>query len=463
MRPRQFWVYMSIYITTLLLIFLINYSGYKTGEMYSFLQELLKSVFYQVLLIQIITLWIWGTFNSGSAIGEEVNERTYDFFRMLPMTPRAKTIGVLIGKNLVVLLMAFFNFVLMLAIGLAADLNKVLLGQMVLVLLCGAILANSMTLLSSINPKGRRKKSAIGGFVVLAFILGPVIINGVVELAKAKNVENLMVWFFEFKLPVMIMVSIIALYLSCWTIKGILRKFTREDEPLFTRAGAYLFMFGFELVVIGSFYHYLFKLNESYELERKAINFAFWMVSFAPVLAIPLGSVRTIDKYLEFTGIRLSRTGGKMRLAQLIMFSNLSLGLGLFAIWAALATTTTIITRLPLTDYIVYIGAILSFYVFLLLLLEVFVVISPTVGKIGILLVFIIGIYSVLPIILAGIFDASFLSPHSPFGYAIYLLDQNQELETHFRVAAFNVLLCITPAVIIFRRHAYVISARKQM
>jgi MFS family permease len=463
MRPRQFWVYMSIYITTLLLMFLINYSRYITTNAFDTLPELFKSVFYQLLVIQIITLWIWGTFNSGSAIGEEVVDKTYDFFRLLPLTPKAKTIGILVGKNLIVLLIAACNFILMVALGIAADLNKMLLAQMILTLVCGAILTNSLTLLSSINPKGRRNKSGVAGFIALAFILGPVIINGVVELANKSDVEKVMGRFFEFKLPVMILASIIVLYFSCWTIKGILRKFTYEDEPLFTRKGAYIFMLGFQFVVFGLFYHYLFEVKSSLEIERTGLNFAFWMVSFVPVLAVPLGSVRTNDKYLEFAGRVVSKTGRKLRLARLTLFSNLSLGLGLFAIWAPLAAVTTYFTNLPIADHLVIIGVISTFYVFLLLLLEVFVVISPSVNKIGILLIFIIGIYSILPIILAGIFDASALSPHSPIGYTIYMLDQNQEFATNMRVAVVNLLLCVIPAILILRRHADVIKARQRM
>jgi MFS family permease len=465
MRPRQFWVYMSIYIATLLLMFLINYSGYKTSEMYNTLSELFKSVFYQLLVMQIIVLWIWGTFNSGSAISEEVVDKTYDFFRLLPLTPKAKTIGILVGKNLIVLLVAACNFIFLIAAGIAADLNKMLLAQMMLTLVCGAILINSFTLLSSINPKGRRNKSGVAGFIVLAFILGPVTINGVVSLANKSDVEEVMGLFFGFKLPIMILASIIVLYFSCWTIKGILRKFTYEDEPMFTRKGAYIFMLGYEFVVFGLLNPYLSWVNPSTELDQKGLNFAFWLASSLPVIAIPLGSIRTIDKYLEFAGL-LSRTGDKLRLARLTLFSNLSLGIGLFAIWAAVSAATTYLAGLPIVAHLVIIGVIFTFYFLLLLLLELYVVVSPSVNKIGVLLIFIIGIYAILPLILAGIFNIVALAPHSPVGYLGYAastLDCGQDITTHARVAAVNILLCVIPAILILRRHADVIKARQQM
>jgi MFS family permease len=447
-------------------MFLINYSRYITTNVFDTLPDLFKSVFYQFIVIQIITLWVWGTFNSGSAIGEEVVDKTYDFFRLLPLTPRAKTIGILVGKNLIVLLMAACNFILMVAFGLAADLNKMLLAQMILTLVCGAILTNSLTLLSSINPKGKRGKGGVAGFIALAFIFGPVIINGVVELANKSDVEKVMGRFFEFKLPIMVLASIITLYFSCWTIKGILRKFTYEDEPLFTRKGAYIFMLGYEFVVFGLFYHYLSRGNSSIELDQRGLNFGFWLASSLPVFAVPLGSIRTIDKYLEFAGRLPSRTGGKLRLARLTLFSNLSLGIGLFAIWAAISTATTYLAGLPIKEHLVIIGVIFTFYVFLLLLFELYVVVSPTVNKIGILLLFIIGIYAILPIVLASLFSVDALAPHSPvgyLGYAAFTLDQNQDITTHLRVAIVNILLCVIPAILILRRHAGVIKARQRM
>jgi MFS family permease len=462
MRPRQFWVYMSIYIATLLLMFLINYSGYETQDMYKTLQELFKGVFYQFLVIQIITLWIWGTFNSGSAIGEEVTDKTYDFFRLLPMTPRAKTIGIFIGKNLIVLLMAVCSFIFMIAVGIAAGLNKMLLAQMIMTLVCGAILTNSLTLLSSINSKGKRGKSAIVGFIVLAFILGPVIIHGVVELSNVTDAEKVMGHFFELKLPVMILASIIALYFSCWTIKGILRKFTYEDEPLFTRTAAFLFMLGYEFIVFGLFYHYLFQADSS-QIELTGLNYSFWAVSLLPVIAVPLGSVRTFDKYLEFAGHIISRTGGKLRLARLTMFSNLSLGLGLIAIWASLAVVITYFAKLPMKDHLIYIGVIFTFYLFLLLLLEVFVVISPTVNKIGVLLIFIIAAQTILPLILSGIFKLSGIGLLSPLGYFGHIIEWNRHITIDLWVAVVNLLLCIIPAILIFSRHTSIIKTRQRM
>jgi hypothetical protein len=221
-------------------------------------------------------------------------------------------------------------------------------------------------------------------------------------------------------------------------------------------------MLGYEFVMFGLFYHYLFKADLSL-MERTGLNFAFLTVSLIPVLIVPLGSVRTFDKYLEFTGRAISKNTGNLRLARLTMFSNLSLGLGLFVIWASLAAVTAYFTNLPMKDHLIYIGVIFTFYLFLLLLLEVFVVISPTVSKIGILLIFIIAAQMILPMIFSGIFDNQDIAKFSPFGYFGHMINWDRQITIDLWVAGVNLVLCIIPAILIIRRHADVIKARQRM
>ncbi len=460
MRPRQFWIYTSIYLAVLLMIFLINYSGYKNEVMYKTLTGLHKSLFFQFLVLQILVMWVWASFNSSSAVREEVTDKTYDFFRMLPIPARSKMVGILVGKNLVALLLAALNFILLIGFGLAGKLSANLLAQVVLLLISVALLANSVALLSSVNPKGKKSKSGIVGFILLAFFLGPAIINGVIEFAEAKDIELVKAKFFTLELPVLILISLVVLYFWCWSIKGILRKFTREDEPMFTRTGAYLFMLGYQFVLFGLFYYYLLHPKSG----AFTINLAFWLTSLYAIVSIPLGSKRSFNRYLEFSGLYLSSSGSKLRLPRLFLYSNLSLGLGLFAIWAIVAMTTTSLAGLDFVEHLDVIAVFLSFYLFLLLLLEVHVVASPYASKLGVLLIFIVGVYAVFPLIVAGIFDIDEVAWHSPFGYVFYLFDQSQrQLQTTVRIAVVNLLLSAVPAAIILRRYVDVIKARRKM
>jgi len=453
---------MTIYISILLMIFFINYTGYKNETMYSTITALFKSLFYQFLVMQILVMWIWASFSSGSAIREEVFEKTYDFFRMLPLSARTKAAGILVGKNLIALLLAAFNFVLISVFGIAGGLTPMLLFQVILTTVSVAIFANSTALLSSINTKGKKRKNEIIAFVLLAFFLGPAIINGVIAMAGFKDIETKPGYFFEFKIPVLVLASIIILYFSCWNVKGLLRKFTYEDKPLYNRPGAILFLMGYELVMLGLFYHYL--TDESGGLFLRQFNLGFWLVSLTPLLMIPFASIRSYERYFEYVSFSFARSGGHINPLRMTLYSNLTLWLGLFGIWIVFAIISTFLSKQSLGENLITISVILSFYLFVLLLLEVNVVVNPSTPKIWVLLIFVFGVYVILPLILAGVLEVEGFYPHSPLGYAVYIADLTQQkFLTDMRVAMVNLMLCIPPAAVVIGRYISIINARQQM
>ena len=105
MRPRQLWIYITIYVSVVVLLLYINYTGYKYQEMYNNNTEKLSiSLCYQFLILQALLLWIWGAYNSGSAITNEIRGNSYDFFRMLPLSAgkkpsKARTRAARLGKR----------------------------------------------------------------------------------------------------------------------------------------------------------------------------------------------------------------------------------------------------------------------------------------------------------------------------------------------------------------------------
>jgi len=161
MRPRQLWVYITIYVSVVALILFINYTAYKYQEILSQYTSFFTSVCYQFLVFQTLLLCLVGARNSGAAIKEEVIGKSYDFFRMLPISAGRKTVGILVGKNLVVILLGAVNFVLIIIFGLLGDVSGSLLKQGFFSLVSMAILANSLALLASINPKSQRKRGGL--------------------------------------------------------------------------------------------------------------------------------------------------------------------------------------------------------------------------------------------------------------------------------------------------------------
>ncbi len=460
MRPRQLWIYITIYIAVIALILFINYTAYQYQEWFGNQTRFFKGLYYQFLILQVIVLCILAMINSSSAIKDEVTGKSYDFFRMLPISAGKKAAGILIGKNLVVLLLAGVNFLLLIILGMLGRMNGVLLGQYFLAVISVAVLTNSVALLSSINPVRARKKNHIVTLIVFGFIFAPLFLSALgIATRKINLLENITGKFYTIELPVLILISLVALYFSCWSIKGTLRRFTREDEPLFTRMGAYLFMLGFEFVLFGLFYKYLM------EGARKT-NYLYWLISFLLVLLVPLGSLRSFDKYLEHSGlIRIKSAGNKNLMSRMLLYSNLPFDFSLFAIWALCSIGTILITKQGLLYNLYYIVVLFSFYLFLMLLLELYVVYKPVSNKIGLLLSFIAIVYLFLPLILSGVLDNKEVYLYSLLGFYTRVLfyESAPGISTITRIWLINVVLCIVPIILIWTRYRHILTARKKM
>jgi hypothetical protein len=428
--------------------------------------EMFTSLYYQFLVIQVLTLWLWGAFNSNSAISDEVTDRTFDFFRMLPLTANAKTTGILVGKNLIMLLVAGCNFIFLILFGFMGRIHIMLQAQVIFVLSASAILTNSVGLLSSINLKSKKTKSGIIIFGGLTFLLGPAVISAIIGLYNTKNFEAVTGSFYGLKIPVLVLTGLILIYFICWSIKGTLRLFTHEDGPMFTRTGAYLFIIGYAIIIVGLFYSELANQdkNPPYPYYSITLNYICWFLMLLPALTIPLGSIYSYDDYLEFAGMYNSRSEKQLRLSRLFLQSNLFLGLGLCIIWTLVSLLTTYLAGLPIIEQLMTIGVILSFSIFVMLMLELYIVIAPYTSKIGLLVIFVIVGLTIFPLIFAGALDIKGLSPHSPLGYIVYISESSRrEIKIDVRVLSANILLCIAPAVIIFRRYSNIIRARQKM
>jgi hypothetical protein len=463
MRPRQFWIYITIYIAVITLLFFTNYTAYQFQDLFGDLTRFFKSIYNQFLVLQVIVLCVLGAFNSGSAIKNEITGKSYDFFRLLPISAGKKAVGILVGKNLVVLLLAGINFLLLIIFGMLGQVDTSLLGQTFLALISVAVLLSSITLLSSIRSVGKQKKSNTVAIIFLIIFLGPFIIQALIGMwFGASQLDKLGIVigkFYTFELPILILFSLVILYFSCWSIKGILRRFTREDESLFTRFGAYLFMLGFEFVLFGLFYTYL-------KDGARRTNNLFWLISLFPVLLIPFGSIRSFDKYLEHSGLMQSRLPeNKNIMPRMLLYSNLFLSFCLFTIWALCSIGTTVIAGQDLLHHLYLIFILFSFYLFLMLLLELYVVYTSHSNKIGLLLVFITAVYIILPLILSGILEIRMIYKHSPAGFIFELLYpfRKGEVSVQPSVWVVNLILCIIPIILIWKRYKHILAARSKM
>ncbi len=308
MRPRQLWIYATIYAIIIFLLLMLNSAAGNTA----------KDIYIQFLLFQALILFIWAVYNSGSAIGEEITNKSYDFFRMLPLTAHQKISGIIIGKNLINGLFAAINFILLLLFGMAGKVRFSLLYQTILVLIAGTLAINLASLLFSLNVKKRNSNSRVA-IILLVIITAPFLIGATAALCDEEISESTAVRFYQTRIPVLLFITLIFLYLSGWAYQGILRRFTKEKEPLFSGKGAILFAVGSELILLGLYFAYLTGRG------RYTMTYlSFWAISLLVILWVAGGASRTFDKYGDVPIIvgGLMATPSVHSLRYLFMFGN---------------------------------------------------------------------------------------------------------------------------------------------
>lgn len=457
LRPSQFWIYITVYLSVLVLLLFINYATYQYQSFYSSLSEFFSGIYFQFIIFEVIILWAWATYNSGSAIKEEISENSYDFFRMLPMPAYKKMIGILVGKNLVTILFSGINFGFLLFFGLSGQVNLSLQGQIFIMLIAVTVLTNSAALLSSIGPVRKKKKHSPLIAILLAFFFIPPLLGALGQLARNEDFHKHRVGFYNLDIPILLLISAITLYFSCWVTKGIIRRFTLEDEPLFDSKGALLFLLGYEIVTLGLFFQHFSK--------SLIIVYLFWAFTLAPAMVVVLCSLKNMDKYFEYSrelGTRPNKN--KHMMPALLAHSNLFVGVGLFAIWASFAIGTILGNDLDLMQNFFILLTLFSFYAFMLLILELYAVYKGTYSKIGLLLVFIFAVYLILPLILSGVMGNEVIYRYSLFGYLGGIITEpNEDFILEPSVLLINLALCIIPAMLVWKRYVHILDLRKKM
>ena len=218
-------------------------------------------------------------------------------------------------------------------------------------------------------------------------------------------------------------------------------------------------MLGFEFVLFGLFYEFLTE-------GAQKTNYLYWLISLLPVLLVPIWSLRSFDRYLEHSGLIQGKSAGNKNLVSgFLLYSNLLPVLVLFAIWTAGSIVTALMTGQELLYNLYYIIILFSFYLFLMLLLELYVVYKPVSNKIGLLLSFIAIVYLFLPLILSGILDNKEVYLYSLLGFYTRVLfyESAPGISTITRIWLINVVLCIVPIILIWKRYQHILTARKKM
>lgn len=456
LRPQQVWVFEAMYVCIVLLLLFINSSIYRYGEgAYRTPAELNRGLFVQFSVIQLFLLWLLCPANCSNVVAREIADKSFDFFRMLPVSATTKAVGILIGRNLFCLITAAINFCLCLLFAFWGQLSAAFIGQMTAVLFALTLALNLLAMLFSIITYKKSKATSMPVLLVIGvFAFGP-IIGTLMNAVGQQKLENVSAFFFIFKMPVLYLVAGCALFVVLWAYIGVLRRFTYEYESLFTRAGAVLFVLTLMVVLIGLFYPFFFHYD--------GVNTArgFWIAGLVPLGIIPLFALRSFDKYLE-----ISRTAHRTEglFGKLLINSNGVTGLLLYLIWAIFAIIAAIIAKADLNELLWFgISAFLA-YMIILALIETYVVWQPKNEKIGYLIAFAGGMYFFLPIILATLFDSEKLLLFSPLGLTqLFQYESEYLVMTVLAPVLVNLILATLLGLLIGKRYYDLITIRGRL
>jgi hypothetical protein len=287
----------------------------------------------------------------------------------------------------------------------------------------------------------------------------PQMIASLYGVTSHQELQTYMVAFYKVDIPVLLLISFFGFCFAIWAYRGIIRKFNKEDEPLFSRTGAIFFMFGYELMLLGLFLPHL-----ANKLDIP-LHILFFVLSLSPLYLVYLASQRTLLGYMEFAGLSVGPARNQTPdHLDLLRYSNLTLGLILFLIWALGTLILTKLTRTSLTLDLSLVACLSLSSLFLILLAELWVLYQPQSEKIGFLLAFLAGIYFVLPLILAGLLNNNAIAWVSPIGLFSTLFEGHDHhfytLKIH---AVSNLVLCVIPVFLVARQYQNILQVRKTM
>ena len=118
LRPMACSISIGIYLTVAALVVILAFTAtYEHGRLAT--REFWRGLFITFSILQILLLWVVGMYHAGSAIQQEVTEKSVDFFRLLPLSAAEKITGILIGRNIIVLGLGMLNTAIVAGCGLA--------------------------------------------------------------------------------------------------------------------------------------------------------------------------------------------------------------------------------------------------------------------------------------------------------------------------------------------------------
>jgi len=442
LRPSRLYTSIILYIGLLMVIFIINLTISIAGH-YDNASQLCRSIFVQFTVFQAVVFWLWIPNNCFAAIRDEVTEKSYDFFKMLPLSASQKTWGILVGKNAAALAVGAVNFIIMLFVVPLSAISIWFFIQLFVLIITSSLLAASLMLLVSLNSTHKKKTNSNMAVIIPIVFVGPWLFGFIANIFRNNELESATGKFFVFSLPLLTLLSCLTIYFTAWTLKGLSRKFNKENEPLMNGTGALLFFAGAQVVTLGLFWNTL----------DSTVGFCGFLTTSASVLfTVPLFSMLKLEHYLEILGAQSASSNRNQLTASLLKNSNISLDLLLMAVWIGFAAAAAIISVSPFITHLL--GTIAMLFLIVLLgslLKEIYCLFRFSLF----LVLFVSAVIIVVPMVLGAVFESKTISWFSPLGFFV-----NMTSGFVPSAALFYGVLCIIPAMFVIQKYKTTINSR---
>lgn len=392
LRPRNLAISLSMYAVVLVVILLMEQAVGEFG---------LRGLFHKLMILQVLMLCIVGLYVSGSVVRDEQRDQSVDFFRMLPITPRARIVGLLVGRNFVLLAVCAFNLLLATLLGLMSGIAPLLVIEVAALVTAIGLVLMLTAILSSTYYLHRRTSGGPMGLVLLCVFLLPYVF-GLAAYGAENYPDGGDGSFFGLRIRLVTLITLVVVYFGAWIYRGLVRRFLYEREPLLTATGVILFVAGFCCLMLGLFYNRL-------QSGSGAALITLASMTAVPLVVVPFGSARRYDDYVEAA----LATGRRIRLP----FRNTNLSAWLIAdgIWFV---TMWLAARAAGSDLPVSaLLALGTFWITLQWLQETAIVCVPLTNRVTQAALFGAALMIGLPLLLGGMFKSSELIWLSPVGY----------------------------------------------
>jgi hypothetical protein len=356
------------------------------------LQQFAVTLYAELWFLQVL-LFLVQLVLTARVIPREIERRSYDFFRLLPLSPHQKALGIAVGASRPILGFLALNLALHSLVLLFTGHSLALHLRLNLVTLFAGVFLTLLGLLFSTAGRGASTGRAgairVMLLAALAFTLLPVVTVVMGQLTGKYHQPTLEAssGFFGLAMPVSVLMLLVLSYLVGWTYLGILRRLRHEAVALFTRTGGAVFLGGWSLISLGLVWK-VGPVTRQQELTSTA-----WLVALTTVPLV----LTTVAARIERSGYLELRQDCGFPLSQLWpKISNLSSAL----LFALVVFTAQFIGTLQLDTSGGSVGLVVVeavTYAFLALLFELYTLVEHRSAHATLLLSAVLFVYVVFP------------------------------------------------------------------